>query len=241
MARSRYFDRGRLLTWVVAACAQFVVLTLAAMLVYPGGTVSDPATVGYSFFHNFFSDLGRTVSPLGQSNTLSFVLFVVALVLAGLGLVLFSLVIPSLFRRLPAARAFSLVGSLAGVVSGFSFVGVGLAPADLFLSAHALFVQVAFLSLFLAALAYSGAILVDRDYPRRYLAVFVAFALLLSGYLWLLFFGPALDSPHGLVIHATGQKIIVYAAIASVCIQAHGARRVLVALSQTLRDERRKE
>lgn len=229
MAGKRVFRRERLLAWVVAGCGQFVPLTLVAMLTYPGGTVADPTTEGYAFFRNFFSDLGRTVSPLGKSNTLSFLLFVVALSLAGLGLVLFSLVMPSLFRRSRLAWGLSLMGSMCATVAGISFIGVALAPANLFLPAHVIFVQTAFLSLFLAALSYSGAILLTSDYPRAYLSVFVAFALLLAGYLWLLFFGPTLDSPAGLLIQATGQKIIAYAAILSVGIQALGARGILAA------------
>jgi hypothetical membrane protein len=229
MERESRFNRRQLLAWVMAACIQFVALTLVAMLAYPGGTVADPNAQGYLFFHNFFSDLGRTVTPLEQPNTLSFVIFVVALTLAGLGLVLFSLVMPGLFRQSRGARVLSLAGSLSGTLAGLSFVGVALAPANLFLPAHALFVQTAFLSLFVAAMAYSGAIWRTPDYPRRYLAVFGAFDLLLLGYLWLLFFGPAFDSPYGLVIHAAGQKAIVYAAIVAVCIQAWGARRILAA------------
>jgi hypothetical membrane protein len=223
------FRRRRLLAWVVACCGQFVPLTMVAMLAYPGGTVADPTTKGYAFFRNFFSDLGRTVSHLGKPNTVSFLLFVVALTLAGLGLVLFSLVMPSPFRRSRPARGLSLMGSLCATVAGVSFVGVAMAPANLFLPAHVIFVQVAFLSLFVAALGYSGAILLTPHYPRKYLAVFVAFVLLLAGYLWLLFYGPALDSPTGLVIQATGQKIIAYAAILSVGIQALGARGILAA------------
>lgn len=227
MAHGRHFDRRRLLGWVVASCGQFLALTLLAMFAYPGGTVADPEARGYSFFRNFFSDLGRTVNPLGRPNTLSFVLFVVALTLAGLGLVLFFLAMPSLFSQPRSARSLSLVGSLFGIVSGLSFAGVAFTPANLFLTAHKIFVQMAFLSFFLATLAYTAAIILVRDYPRGYLAVFGTFALLLAGYLWLLFFGPGLESPQGLFIQATGQKVIVYTAILSVGLQALGARRVL--------------
>ncbi|MEJ2209502.1 MAG: hypothetical protein P8129_10755 [Anaerolineae bacterium] len=238
MGRESRFRRRQLLAWVMAACIQFVVLTLVAMLAYPGGTVADPTTQGYRFFQNFFSDLGRTATPLGQPKALSFVLFVVALTGAGLGLVLFSLVMPGLFRRARGAHVLSLAGSLFGTLAGLSFVGVALAPADVFLPAHALFVQTAFLSLFVAAVAYSGAIWRTPDYPRRYLALFYAFDLLLLGYLWLLFFGPPLDSPYGLIIHAGGQKAIVYAAILAVCFQALGARRLLAGAERGAHPER---
>lgn len=230
MTRRGYVDRKRLLQWVVAGCALFVLLTLLAMLTYPGGLavpMGGPAPRGYSFFRNFFSDLGRTVSPLGEPNTLSFALFVVALTGAGLSLGLFSLVMPSLCERPRAAWVLSRAGAFFGIVAGLSFVGVAWTPADLLLAAHKTFVQVAFLSLFVGVLGYLAALLLVRDYPRRYLAVFAAFALLLVGYLWLLFFGPALDSTQGLLIQATGQKVIVYAGIVSVGMQALGAQRVL--------------
>ena len=42
MVRKSRFNRSQLLAWVVVACVQFVVLTLVAMLAYPGGTVADP-------------------------------------------------------------------------------------------------------------------------------------------------------------------------------------------------------
>lgn len=225
MERKGFLDRQRLLGWVVAGSAQFVVLTLVAMLAYPGGTVTDPTTVGYSFFRNFFSDLGRTVNPLGTPNTVSAILFAIALALAGLALALFFAVMPSFLWRSRAARVPGLFGSLCGILSGLSFVGVACTPANLLLPVHKTFVQVAFLCFFAAVLGVVAAILLAEDYPWRYVTVFVVFALLLAGYLWLLFFGPDLDSSQGLIIQATGQKVIAYAAVLSVGIQALGVRR----------------
>ena len=36
----------------------FVVLNFISMLIYPGGTIIEPDTKGYSFFYNFLSNLG---------------------------------------------------------------------------------------------------------------------------------------------------------------------------------------
>jgi hypothetical protein len=44
--------------YVFVNCGLFVVLTVVAMFVYPGGTYTDGTTVGYNFFRNFFSELG---------------------------------------------------------------------------------------------------------------------------------------------------------------------------------------
>jgi hypothetical protein len=210
----------------MVGCIQFIVLTLLAMLLYGGGTALDPAARGYSFFTNFFSDLGFTKTRLGTPNTASAILFFVALTLTGLALVLFFLAMPRFFRGSIPSRMLSGAGSIFGVVAGLSFVGVAFTPANLYLGAHALFVQVAFLSFFVAVLFYLAAILVTPTFPSAYAAVFAVFALLLAVYLWLIFFGPRFDSPSGVQIQATGQKVIVYSAIVSCLIVANGVRRL---------------
>ena len=207
--------------WVVVASTQFILLTFIAMRFYPGGIVGDPTTVGYAFFRNFFSDLGMTVAHNGASNWLSAALFFIALSGAGLGIIM-------LFLRLPRVFGYwyCWVGSLFGIVAGLSFIGVALTPANLLLMAHAGFVYAAFLSFFGAALIYTVAILRSADYPKRYAAVFGFFTLLLAIYIWLLFFGPPASTTDGLLIQVTGQKLIAYAGIIAVFIQAYGAQRV---------------
>jgi hypothetical protein len=44
---------------IIAGMA-FVLLTVAAMVLYPGGTMHNHAEPRYLFFRNPFSDLGRT-------------------------------------------------------------------------------------------------------------------------------------------------------------------------------------
>jgi len=212
---------ARVFLLTVFGCLQFVVLTFVAMLVYPGGTESNPRAVGYSFFGNFFSELGLTRTYLGRPNTASFLLFVTALSVAGICIVLYFLNAPCLFRGCRAERFLSLLGSMAGAVSGVAYVGIAMTPADRFIAPHVTFVYVAFVSFFLAVLFYTGAILASRSYPRWLGAVWVMFAVVLAGYLWLLFFGPR-DTP----TQATGQKIVVYAMIVCMLIQGVGAYRV---------------
>jgi len=69
---------ARLTIFTLARWASIASVALAgiAMLLYPGGTLHDPSTTGYSFFQNFLSDLGGTVAWGGQPNYLSAFLFV---------------------------------------------------------------------------------------------------------------------------------------------------------------------
>jgi len=207
------------------ACLQFVVLTLAAMLVYPGGSMVDPDGSGYSFFRAFFSELGMTVTDGGRPNLPSALLFVVALTMAGGGLIVFYVATLRFFRRPRLARALSVVGSIFGVISGGAYVGIAWTPVNLFRDAHYDFVLLAFRTFLIAALCYAIAVFVNRSYPNRYGVVYVLFAAMLAGYIGLLTQGPGLETTEGIVVQALGQKIIAYAAIGCTLVQSWGALR----------------
>jgi hypothetical protein len=224
--------KAKLIILVMAACLLFPILTTLAMLFYPGGTRTDPGTAGYRFFGNFFSELGLSQSYAGSPQTASFVLFTTALTLAGIALVLFYVLAPSLFWKTTSLRVLSLTGSFFGIISGIAFIGVAFTPADLYLAPHALFVQLAFLAFFLSAVFYTPAIFLHPGFPSLYAWVNLSFAVLLGVYIWLLFSGPGPDSQAGLVIQVTGQKIIAYAAVACIFITAYGSQRMLAEKTQ---------
>lgn len=224
---TRSSSRRKAFSWVAAGCVQFVILTLVAMLFYPGGTTTDPTTRGYSFFTNFFSELGLTRAHSGGPNTISFILFFVALTLAGAGLALFFVVFRSFFVQSRTGKVLSAIGTLFGVISGICFIGVAWAPANLQLVLHGQFVMWAFEAFPVAVILYAIVILLHKSYPKRFAVVFLAFAALLVLYLVLLMHGPAFGTPRGVMIQATGQKVIVYASIITIFIQSLGARKQL--------------
>ena len=61
----------------------FIFLNILAMLTYPGGILHDTSTIGYSFFNNFLSDLGRFISWGGSHNFYSQLFFNSAMIMAG--------------------------------------------------------------------------------------------------------------------------------------------------------------
>ncbi|MFC1922997.1 hypothetical protein ACFLY4_06880 [Chloroflexota bacterium] len=228
----------KLFSFIMAACFLFLVLTSLAMVYYPGGTRSTPETKGYLFFENFFSELGLSRTYTGGPNNVSFLLFTAALALAGLALTLYFIISPSLFWDSRITRVLSLFGTFFGIISGLSFIGVAFTPADLYLEPHQLFVQLAFTTFFVAVVFYALAILLNRSYPNLYALVNITFGALLGAYIWLLFFGPSTNTSSGLVIQVAGQKIIAYAAIISVLIQAYGSRSMVVIQSEEKRTEK---
>ena len=230
LSRSTFWSR--IAYQIVIACILgFLALTTLGMFIYPGGTNFDKTTVGYSFFTNFFSDLGRTVAHNGTPNGIASPLFALAMTLAGIGLALFFVSFARLFTRPMWARVVSSIGTVLGVLAGVCFVGVGFTPSNVRGPLHGLFVLSGFILFFLATLFYIAAILGSRAYPHRAALAFVVFAVLLAAYIWLQFNGPRGRSFNATVVQATGQKIIVYASLLSVLAQSVVARRVAHRLS----------
>ena len=221
------FSRKNIFMLIMMGCGLFVVLTVIAMLTYPGGTYSDFNTRGYSFFQNFFSELGLVRTHTGEPKTVSLVLFIIAMILSGSGMIAFFTVFPLFFQSTTINRSLSLFGSGLGILSGVCFIGVALAPADVNLSLHTDFVIWAFRLFPAAVLCYVIVLFREKTYPRVYAWELVVFLLLLIGYLVLLEYGPKIGTYGGMVVQAVGQKIIVYASIASVMIQCWGAMHYL--------------
>ncbi|MEO6990436.1 MAG: hypothetical protein ABI346_07660 [Candidatus Baltobacteraceae bacterium] len=220
--RTNAFWRLGVFRVVASACGLFFVLTLVAMLLYPGGSVAAPGAERYSFFLNFFSDLGQThvgYGPLGASNLVSMVLFVAALVMAAAALVLFFIAFAGLVGS-ATSRWLARSAALFGVVAGVSFVGVALTPWNHYLLAHNAFVAWAFRAFFAADLLLFAAVVLEPGFPRRFAWIFGAFAALLAAYVGLLTFGPTTTTALGSIVQATGQKVIAYASILTVCIQS---------------------
>jgi len=221
----RFITPRNLLTITIGVCLYFLIFSTIAMFVYPGGTIADPTSHGYQFFGNFFSDMGRTIARNGEANTVAFILFTSSLVFAGTGLVLFFIVFQSFFTSSSFERILSLVGSIFGIMTGVCFVGVAFSPANLSGSMHTFFVMWAFRFFPVCILLYTLTILLNHSYPRKNAIIFGIFTALLFAYLILLTQGPDYRSPDGLVIQATGQKIIVYASIICILIQAFAASK----------------
>ncbi len=217
----------QLYLWITAGCGLFVFLTVLAMLTYAGGSVDNPESAGYSFSHNFLSNLGMITAESGRPNWISAILFFVALALAGAALVVFFILFRRLFQTTRLQVAFGLLGSTLGVLAGVSFMGIAFAPADIARPAHIQFVMWAFRLFPLAVLCYLPVMFLDRRYPRGYAWVFAIFCLMLIGYYLLMTNGPGFDTPQGLVVQVVGQKVISYASIASIGIQSLGAARFL--------------
>ena len=226
MAFRHYFGSPRVFRLVAAICVLFFLLTATAMVLYPGGTATDSTSQGYSFFRNFFSDLGMTRTPSGSPNYISQTLLTFALTTVGVGLAIFFLALVRFFVGSRSGRWLSGLASLFGIITGICFIGVAFTPWNLYLQAHNQFVHWAFRAFLAAVLLDAIAVFGEKSLPKQMAWVFIAFAVLLGAYILLLTIGPSPLTPEGLVVQATGQKIIAYASIVTILIQALTAHRI---------------
>jgi hypothetical protein len=160
----------------------------------------------------------------GEPNTLSSLLFASALVLIGLMLVLFFPLFSTCFPARLFGRNLATAGTVAGVASGISCIGIALTPWDRLLHVHMLFVYCLSLSFLAVALFYSAAILRNPGYPNAFAIVFMAYFAVLLMFVSLMILGPDFESPAGTRILATGQKICIYSGMICIAVQVLGVR-----------------
>jgi len=203
------------------ASAQFVVLSFAAMKVFPGGAIYDPGARQYLFLQNFFSDLGETLNPRGQSNLLSMVLFVVALLPVGISLVVSASTWRRVIVRRNRTRILGHAAQLFAGLSGICYAGIAVTPFNLVLDTHMMFVQGAF-TLLLAFVVCLTAMQVQNRWAVRYIVSNAAYIVILTAYVFVLFRGPNLMTLHGLMFQVIAQKIIVYVSIFNLAYQCVG-------------------
>jgi len=225
---SSKIDWRRYVVWLgFLGALQFFVLSTLAMRYYPGGTLHDRGTEGYSFLYNYFSDLGRTMSWSGELNTWSNLFFGNSLTLAGVCLTIFFVGLPTLFKT-DEGRLFAVPAALAGVVAALCYIGIAQTPLDVNYFRHTLFVRAGFIAFLGMSVAYGLAISNEPRYPNRYAGAFLAFGALLAIQITIMIFGPrSWTSPHALFLQASAQKVVVYAELLCMSYQCLGALRVL--------------
>lgn len=110
-----------------AGLVQFLIFTSLSMGEYPGGTIADSHTTGYTWMGNWLSDLGRQTAINGMENRLGASYFNGSIIALGICLLIFFLA---------SIRAFeeqTFVGVLtvgAGLFASMGLIGIGLAPVD---------------------------------------------------------------------------------------------------------------
>lgn len=202
---------------VVISCLFFVAATTVAMIDYPGGTHLDPDTEGYRFLDNTFSELGRTEGYLGEAKHVSFVLFLLATFVAGVGLIAFFAIEAVDAKKHGGSRIAAACAICFGAITGLGFIGIGLTPTDVVHDLHYAFVYTAFSAYIpsIAALlaAWWTAWRANRRRCRSKLWTYGTFLVVLAAYFLLITIVRTASPETVHIVLTSGQKTIVYVAL----------------------------
>ena len=193
----------------------FVIAFIIASYFYPGGNIHDPAQLGYSFTHNFLSDLGGLESHSGEDNFISSVFFNLSMLLFFFIGISF-LFVPILFKENKSTFILAIIGSLFFFIGSMFFAGVGFTPYDVFFDLHVFFALNSFRLMIPASLIYL-IVFLRSSLSGKYIAVITSFLFLVTAYVIYLNFGEnPLSNKEAMIISATIQKFIAFMSVMTV-------------------------
>ena len=193
----------------------FVIAFIIASYFYPGGNIHDPAQLGYSFTHNFLSDLGGLESHSGEDNIISSVFFNLSMLLFFFIGISF-LFVPILFKENKSTFILAIIGSLFFFIGSMFFAGVGLTPYDVFFDLHVFFALNSFRLMIPASLIYL-IVFLRSSLSGKYITVITSFLFLVTAYVIYLNFGEnPLSNKEAMIVSATIQKFIAFMSVMTV-------------------------
>ncbi|MFL2983520.1 MAG: hypothetical protein ACJZ12_03925 [Candidatus Neomarinimicrobiota bacterium] len=205
------------------ALVLFVSLQILGMLVYPGGTMHDITTVGYTFSSNFFSDLGAYASRNGEPNYFSMIFFAISLTIVGITFSIYYISLPKIFDNDIINHRLSFIGSFFALGGSICLIGTGFTPSDIVLKTHILFANNIFYLFLITALLYTIVIFRSDQIDKKYAIGYGLFFISIFIYVMILEYGPsANDSPSALIFQVLSQKMIVVVFCCSVLHQTYG-------------------
>ena len=205
----------------------FILLQIIGMLCYPGGTIHNPHTMGYSFSENFFSGMGAYAAKNGEPNYLSMIIFSFSLTIAGLTYVLYYLVLPQILGNDNLNYFLASIGSIFAFGGSICLIGTGLTPTDLVFEFHVFFANNIFHCFLITALLYSVVIIRSALLEKIYAIGYGLFFISIFVYVGILQFGPSVSTgQQALVFQVISQKMIVLFFLVTVIHQTFGLAKL---------------
>ena len=196
----------------------FVLLIFIAMFFYTGGTMDNPSAIGYSFWGNTISDLGRIISYNGGFNIISMILFTIAIILLALLSIPLYLVFPKLFSTKTLESISAKIGSLLGFITTIGWIGVIFFPADIAHDAHWLFAYIIYIAFFFSGVFYTISLFLNEKISKMYGIIFAVYCIIHFVSLMVIIIG----LPIARIYLVVGQKIAHISSTISYIILGYG-------------------
>ena len=205
------------------ATAIFILLQIVGMIVYPGGTLHDVSTEGYSFTNNFFSDMGTYAARNGDPNYLSMIIFAFSLTIVGITFSFYYLVLPNVLGEDRINYILAIIGTVFAIGGSICMIGTGLTPSDIVHDPHVFFANNIFHCFLITAFVYTIVIFRSEILKKRYSIGYGLFFISIFAYVGILQYGPpATAGESELVFQVVSQKMIVGVFCFSVLHQTFG-------------------
>ena len=205
------------------AAILFILLQVIGMLVYPGGTMYDVSTIGYSFSKNFFSDMGAYVARNGEPNYLSMIIFSLSLTIVGITFALYYLFLPKVLGNDRTNYLLASTGTLFAIGGSICMIGTGFTPSDIVFAPHVFFANNIFHCFLVTALLYTIVIFRSDSLKKRYAMGYAMFFISIFIYVGILQYGPSANSGESaMIFQVLSQKMIVIVFCCSVIHQTFG-------------------
>ena len=205
----------------------FILLQITGMKVYPGGTLHDPGTIGYSLTENFFSDMGAYEARNNDPNYLSMILFSFSLTLVGITFFFYYLVLPQILGNDKINYILTLVGTIFAFGGSICLIGTGLTPTDLVFNSHVFFANNIFHCFLVTALFYTIVIFRSKLLEQKYAIGYGLFFISIFIYVGVLQFGPSVNTgQEALIFQVVSQKIIVLVFCCTIFHQTFGLEKL---------------
>ncbi|MAR15466.1 MAG: hypothetical protein CMG21_03365 [Candidatus Marinimicrobia bacterium] len=223
--------------------AVFFLCNIIAMYFYAGGSIFNPDSVGYDFFRNYLSQLGRIRGINGEDNLISFRIWSSGMAATGLIFIIYYISLPSFFEM----KKIAIIGSFTSIVSCICFIFTGITPGDVVLNLssfnkdiyvsinriyvyelHKFFANNIFYFGLLSALIYSYIIYYSEKINSIYGMGYYLFSVLIFLYVLILIYGPSpFSSPSALIFQVTAQKVISISWVMCTFVLSLGIKNIL--------------
>lgn len=159
------------------------------MIYFPGGTVLNHYTKGYSFFNNFFSELGRWRTILAVQTGFLFC-FEIALIFHSIAMFVFNFQFLKFTKSIQLNKMAHYIAFISGSLFPFLLTGIALTPCDLVLPIHMNFVYAVLGTLIPLSFSYTLLICQHHILPNKYGNVLLVIVIAIALYILIMLFGP---------------------------------------------------
>lgn len=189
-----------------------VFLIGVAIAVYPGGTILERGAAGYSFSHNFLSDLGSRSALNGASNSASRLLCAAGIALFTAALLLQQLWILRRCLGMPGQRWAALTACIVGALACAGLIVAMWVPPDRNMALHLRLVGFSLAAGVTACTLFAFGVSRNRSLPRMTAGTYLGAAAVLA-LLYVMRWGPSIAAAGGLVVQVLVQKLVAITAV----------------------------